>query len=64
MRFPDPKMINDLRYFRPSGMRTTKAQITIDPWSPTKSAKGHLERGWFTNRGIPMKQRSIKQLPK
>ena len=31
MRFPDPKMIWDLGYFRPLGMRAAKAQITIDP---------------------------------
>lgn len=64
MRFPDPKMIKDLGYFRPLGMRTAKAQITIDPWSPAVSAKSCLQRGWFRIRGIPIEQRSIKTIAK
>jgi hypothetical protein len=43
MRFLGPKIIiNDLDYFRPVGMRTVKAQITIDPWSSTISANDSL----------------------
>jgi hypothetical protein len=64
MRFPDPKMISEPRYFIPLGMRTVKAQITIGPWSPTVSAKSCLQRGWFRIRGIPVEQRSIKTIAK
>lgn len=59
MRFPGPKMINDLGYFRSLGMRSAKAQITIDPWSHVVNAKGCLQRGWFWIRGIPVEQRSL-----
>lgn len=64
MRLPDPKIINDLGYFRPLGMRSANAQITIDPWSPSVNAKGCLQRGLFRIRGIPMEQRSIKTIAK
>jgi hypothetical protein len=64
VRFPYPKTISDLGYFRPLGMRTVKAQITIDPWSPVVSAKGCLQRGWFRIRGIPMEQRFVKTIAK
>ncbi|PWZ38285.1 hypothetical protein Zm00014a_041421 [Zea mays] len=64
MRFPDPKMIGDLGYFRPLGMRTAKAQITIDPWSPAVNAKGSLQKGWFRISGIPMEQRSLVTIAK
>jgi hypothetical protein len=53
MRFPNPKIINELGYFRPLGMRNAKAQITIDPWTPVVNAKGCLQRGWFRIRVIP-----------
>jgi hypothetical protein len=58
MRFLDPKMIGDLGYFRPLGMRTAKDQITINPWTPAFNAKGCLQKGWFRISGIPMEQRS------
>jgi hypothetical protein len=64
MRFPDPKMIGDLGYFRPLGMRTAKAQITIDPWTPAVNAKGCLQKGWFRISGIPMEQRSLVTIAK
>ncbi|PWZ08767.1 hypothetical protein Zm00014a_022650 [Zea mays] len=64
MRFPDPKMIGDLGYFRPLGMRTTKAQITIDPWTPAVNAKGCLQKGWFRISGIPMEQSSLVTIAK
>ncbi|KAL5675965.1 hypothetical protein ACJX0J_012096, partial [Zea mays] len=64
MRFLDPKMIGDLGYFRPLGMRTAKAQITIDPWTPAVNAKGCLQKGWFRISGIPMEQRSLVTIAK
>jgi hypothetical protein len=64
MRFPDPKMIGDLGYFRPLGMRTAKAQITIDPWTHAVNAKGSLQKGWFRISGIPMEQRSLVTIAK
>jgi hypothetical protein len=64
MSFPDPKMISDLGYFRPLGMRTTNAQITIDPWSPSINAKGCLQMVQFRIKGIPIEQRSIKTIAK
>ncbi|PWZ28138.1 hypothetical protein Zm00014a_041972 [Zea mays] len=45
-------------------MRTTKAQITIDPWTPAVNAKGCLQKGWFRISGIPMEQRSLVTIAK
>jgi hypothetical protein len=64
MRFLDPKMIGDLGYFRPLGMRTAKAPITIHPWTPAVNAKGCLQKGWFRVSGIPMEQRSLVTIAK
>ncbi|AQK46662.1 E3 ubiquitin-protein ligase MBR2 [Zea mays] len=45
-------------------MKTAKAQITIDPWTPAVNAKGCLQKGWFRISGIPMEQRSLVTIAK
>ena len=64
MRFPNGKMVKDWGYFRPLGMRTVDASITIDSWSPAIDAKGQLQQAWFRVKEIPIDKRSVKTVAK
>ncbi|TVU05367.1 hypothetical protein EJB05_48526, partial [Eragrostis curvula] len=62
VRFPNSQLIKDWGHFKPLGMRTTNAQIAIDPWNPSIGAKAEMQQAWFRVRGIPFDKRSALTL--
>lgn len=60
MRFPNAKMVKEWSYFG----KTVKAQLQIDPWTPSVGAKGVLQQAWFRVKEIPPDQRSIRTVSK
>ncbi|CAO2200186.1 unnamed protein product [Urochloa humidicola] len=64
MRFPDMKMVQVYSSFKSLGMKTTNAQIVVEPWNSAIGAKGELQLAWFRVKGIPIDQRSIKTVAK
>lgn len=46
-RFPNAMMVKEWSYFPCMTMRSAKAQMKIDHYSPSLGAKGELQMAWF-----------------
>jgi hypothetical protein len=57
-------MVKEWSYFGLLTMKTVKAELLIESWSPSVGAKSVLQKAWFRVKEIPSDQRSIRTLSK